>query len=191
MKRLRIVFLDFDGVLNSTRFYKHRPSHEFKLDRVAVRRLNRLLDASGAKVVVSSTWRMGRSIVELQRVLDSYGFTGEVIGRTKVLSTYRGYEIRQWMVDTRLAIDIESFVILDDDSDMVDLLDRLVQTTHMHGLCDRHVREALELLETPVRQRDWFPVTDPELDAPDGAIVDGYQRVGSIWKRIAPKRKKG
>jgi len=26
-----------------------------------------------------------------------------------------------------------------------------------------------------------FPVTDPNLDAPDGAIVDGYERVGDTW----------
>lgn len=26
-----------------------------------------------------------------------------------------------------------------------------------------------------------FPVTDPDLDAPDGAEVDGYQRVGNEW----------
>jgi integrase len=26
-----------------------------------------------------------------------------------------------------------------------------------------------------------FPVTDPELDAPDGAVVDGYERVGDQW----------
>ena len=30
-----------------------------------------------------------------------------------------------------------------------------------------------------------FPVTDPDLDAPDGAVVDGYERVGDRWvKRI-------
>ena len=26
-----------------------------------------------------------------------------------------------------------------------------------------------------------FPVTDPELDAPDGATLDGYERVGDRW----------
>lgn len=28
-----------------------------------------------------------------------------------------------------------------------------------------------------------FPVTDPDLDAPDGAIVEGYRRVGNRWER--------
>lgn len=26
-----------------------------------------------------------------------------------------------------------------------------------------------------------LPVTDPDLDAPDGAVVDGYERVGDRW----------
>lgn len=30
-----------------------------------------------------------------------------------------------------------------------------------------------------------FPVTDPELDAPDGAIVDGYERSGDRWEALA------
>ena len=31
---------------------------------------------------------------------------------------------------------------------------------------------------------DSFPVTDDELDAPDGAVVDGYERQGDRWVRI-------
>lgn len=29
-----------------------------------------------------------------------------------------------------------------------------------------------------------FPVTDPDEDAPDGAVVDGWKRVGSEWVRL-------
>lgn len=29
-----------------------------------------------------------------------------------------------------------------------------------------------------------FPVTDDELDAPDGAMVDGFERVGMEWRRL-------
>jgi hypothetical protein len=32
-----------------------------------------------------------------------------------------------------------------------------------------------------------FPVTDDDLDAPDGAEVDGYRRVGDTWYRIDEK----
>lgn len=29
-----------------------------------------------------------------------------------------------------------------------------------------------------------FPVTDANLDAPDGAVVDGYERVGDRWEKV-------
>ncbi len=41
------------------------------------------------------------------------------------------------------------------------------------------IREEIELA-----LRDSFPVTDDLLDAPDGAVVDGYERVGDSWERI-------
>ena len=33
----------------------------------------------------------------------------------------------------------------------------------------------------------WFRVTDPDMDAPDGAVVDGYERIGDRWVRISAK----
>jgi hypothetical protein len=32
----------------------------------------------------------------------------------------------------------------------------------------------------------WFPVTDPDIDAPDGAVVDGYERHGDRWVKVRP-----
>jgi len=151
-----VLFLDFDGVLNSRRFYVARPSHEFKLDPVAVERVNRLLERTGAKVVVSSVWRIGRSIEALQAVLEEYGFRGKVIGRTpRLRAAVRGEEIREWLV-MHPSFNVESFVIIDDDSDMVDLSDRLVQTTHRFGICDRHVRDAVKLFDVPIRGEQWL-----------------------------------
>jgi hypothetical protein len=180
---MKIVFLDFDGVLNSRRFYLERPSSEFKLDSVAVDRLNRLIQCSGANVVVSSTWRLGRSIRELQKVLGSYGFEGKVIGRTPQLNNcYRGFEIREWVAD-HPDVDLESFVILDDDADMVDLALRQVQTNHNFGLCGRHVRDAIDVLSVPIRRTDWFPSVSAA-DAVPGVMVDGFLREGGVWRRV-------
>jgi len=33
-----------------------------------------------------------------------------------------------------------------------------------------------------------FKVTDPLLDAPDGAVVDGFERVGGQWVPVAAHR---
>ena len=64
---MRIVFLDFDGVLNSHAYFNAR-TEKFEdvgeageLDPTAVERLNRIIDATGALVVVSSSWRYARS----------------------------------------------------------------------------------------------------------------------------------
>lgn len=39
-----------------------------------------------------------------------------------------------------------------------------------------------------VVERKPFPVTDPELDAPDGAVVDGFERVGDTWQPLDTKK---
>lgn len=33
-------------------------------------------------------------------------------------------------------------------------------------------------------ERRSFPVTDPDLDAPDGAVVDGFERHGDTWEEV-------
>lgn len=124
---LRVIFLDIDGVLNNTtdsemhgdagrsRYYSHR----------CVARLNDLTDSTHAKIVVSSTWRLGSSVEDLKTLLSSMGITGEVIDKTDRLSsdTFRGNEIHKWMIDNPELIGdynlFKSYVILDDDSDML------------------------------------------------------------------------
>lgn len=50
---MKVIFLDFDGVLNSTRFMMENPQRGLcGLDKVAVARLNRLCAETGAYVVV-------------------------------------------------------------------------------------------------------------------------------------------
>lgn len=159
MKPLSIVFLDFDGVINSLdTFTNHRDSTgiavsgDDRIDRGLVGRVNQLLELTGAKVVVSSTWRIGRIVAELQALLERHGFTGEVIGTTPILggNRVRGDEIQAWL--SREGENVRSFVILDDDSDMVHLHDRLVQTTFKTGLQDHHVSMAVTVLRRPVRR---------------------------------------
>lgn len=129
----KIIFLDFDGVLNNQLWYvKTKGSRERDdLDKESIGFLNNLIEATGAKVVITSTWRLGRTIEELQEILVRNGFTGEVIGKTKDLRygedgdcVLRGNEILQWMKShpTELGCaywDYRDYVILDDDSDML------------------------------------------------------------------------
>lgn len=86
---MKVIFLDIDGVLNHQYFYTERsgmdtmPKYPFsEFCPVAVKNLNQLIEATGAKVVVSSSWRTGRTTEQLQELLNSVGFKGNVIGKT-------------------------------------------------------------------------------------------------------------
>jgi len=132
---MKIVFLDIDGVLNSHAWFEenhpnnHHPEGHLSPHHIA--ELNRVVSVTGAKVVVSSTWRMGWIIGEIQRMLSDKGFQGTLVGMTPVRNRLcRGDEIQEWL-DGR---NVEAFVIVDDDSDMGSLLDHLVQTNFSTGL---------------------------------------------------------
>ena len=129
----KIIFLDFDGVLNSQLWYVRTKGSRKRddLDTEAVGFLNDLIKSTGAKVVVTSTWRLIRTVEELQEILARNGFKGEVIGKTKDLRcgedgdcVLRGNEILQWMKTHPVELgcayyDYKDYVILDDDSDML------------------------------------------------------------------------
>lgn len=148
---MKVIFLDFDGVLNSHKWIGAN-QHLFETDRLfmhrdvdpeAVERLNRIVDATGAEVVVSSTWRRMNSRGMLQFILRKHGFNGFVKDVTPILGTRRGFEIQQWLDEHG---PVESFTIIDDDSDMEHLMDKLVKTSFDDGLQDRHVEQAIAML---------------------------------------------
>lgn len=121
----------------------HLFMHE-NVDERAVARVQKIIDATGAKVVISSTWRLLNSLSKLQQLLKAHGLSGEVIGVTpRGDRGERGDEIQTWMDKNG---PIESFVILDDDSDMAHLMDKLVQTSFDTGLLDEHVEAAIKML---------------------------------------------
>ena len=112
------------------------------IDPAAVELLNRLVASTGAKVVISSSWRVCRTLEQIQDDLRSRGFVGEVIGATPSIIGHRGHEIAAWLTEHGPA----SFVILDDDSDMAHLKPRLVRTTFARGLQLEHIETARALL---------------------------------------------
>lgn len=147
-----IVFLDFDGVLNSSVFLgaRHRAGDDSidQIDPEAVARLSRIVSASGADVVISSTWRLAFTLADLRGRLNAHGFTGRVIDRTPNLPDEdRAAEILAWLADPPRDRP-ETFVIVDDDGDagLRELAPHFVRTDFTHGLQDRHVERALRIL---------------------------------------------
>ena len=147
---LRVIFLDFDGVLNSHSYLlelgHHDPGPE-QLCTERIARINRICEQTRARIVVSSQWRHGRTVDELRDLLRSRGCTAPIIDRTDVgSSAHRGDQIADWIRDHEVA----SYVVLDDLGGpcLSPVTDRLVQTDYMgDGLTDEHVERAVNMLE--------------------------------------------
>lgn len=164
---MRIVFLDMDGVMNDQDWiyyihnitkYKNKTSWETKILQTSpdrVERLNRILEATGAKLVMISTWRLSLRNKLPQFYLEA-GINGESMGQTGQSST-RAEEILKWLSDHP---EVTSYVVLDDEPDsriwdfsyFPELAQRWVKTSwnipgHKGGLQDEHVEAAIRILE--------------------------------------------
>jgi hypothetical protein len=121
-------------------------------DEFAIQNLNKIIEENDAKVVICSSWRLGRSVKELQDILNSWGAKCEVIGVTpKKMSSTRGEEIWMWIRDN--SSKIKGFCILDDSLfDISPWLDEYCVhgiKGHHHGLRDIHIPEAKKCFDIP------------------------------------------
>ena len=157
MDKIKVIFLDFDGVLNNDGFLdfcvENGVAPDDRIDGKAVKRLNQIVADTGAKIVVSSALRipfvMSNDLDALIDLMRGHGVKGDIIGMTPDLwnmkrDRCRGDEIQQWMDDSPFIID--KFVILDDNSDMGHLRFWLIQTDFKHGLQMSHVLDAIDVL---------------------------------------------
>ena len=175
---MKVLFLDIDGVLNSENWFGYRlyciknnmfnevinfvntndERIKYKLSMIddrAIANLNRIIEETGCKVVLSSSWR---SCVEAENTLTEYllklkGFKYEFYDVTPRLwfsdfSIRRGEEIKLWMDKESENHEIESFVILDDDySDILpEQMNNFIHVDGQVGLTDKDVFTAIEIL---------------------------------------------
>lgn len=164
-KEVKIIFLDIDGVLNVIPqghdefggiFHEH-----------FVKNLQYIIAQTQAKIVISSSWRYS-GLQEMKRMWKHRSLPGEVIDITcdcaqitnkGIVSHYdlveRGHEIQEW-IDNHQTI-IESYVILDDDNDMLQSQkDNFVRTANNkdhpdcidigYGLTKKCAEKAIEIL---------------------------------------------
>ncbi|HEY2994968.1 MAG TPA: HAD domain-containing protein [Methylomirabilota bacterium] len=143
----RVIFLDVDGVLAPIR----RWDRYGDLDPACIQVLNEIAARGGADVVVSSTWRYGKTVVELQALLAAQGFTGRVIDTTPTGTAGgdRGGEIAAWLAEHP----VDGYVIIDDHVDMGELGTHLVVTHPGHGLQPADATRAITALMRPLNGR--------------------------------------
>lgn len=182
---MKTVFLDIDGVLNSERWFeychKNIDKHErvsnhpfYEIDPESVKWLNYITDQTGAKIVVSSTWRLGRTIAELTEILQKCGITGEIIDFTPNMcftrdaqaTIPRGCEIDSWLrakgfrrinwskeLQKEYAEEsqVKNYVILDDDSDMLyGQREHFIKCPFSTGLTKKQATKAVKILNKSI-----------------------------------------
>ena len=174
---MKVLFLDIDGVLNSENWFAYRIycvknnmvnilmnfvdtddrniKHKLTmLDDRAIANLNRIVEETGCKVVLSSSWRSSIESENIftQNLLKLKGFKYEFYDVTPRLwfsdfSIRRGEEIKFWLDKESEKHEIESFVIIDDDSDMLpEQMNNFIHVDGQVGLTDRDVLTAIEIL---------------------------------------------
>lgn len=126
---MRVIFLDFDGVLNSSASYLFEERKRKALPRAAAKRIGPssetlchvccstfqfILDkVPDVQVVISSTWREHFTIEKLRKILTAYGVdASRVIDITpSMFKRDRGHEIKAWLGEHP---EVTDFVIIDD-----------------------------------------------------------------------------
>jgi hypothetical protein len=141
VSRERILFLDVDGVLNHLDCFRNLGQ---KLDPDCIARLNRLCEATGAKVVLSSAWRRVDGLE--RRLLDAGALRHRRRRdwRTPYLGISRGAEIAAWLAGKRVA----RYAIVDDDDDMLpEQRPFFVKTSFRKGgLTEAHAKRLTRIL---------------------------------------------
>ena len=165
---IKYLFLDIDGVLNHDVWF-NSPSYKNNqanwqvsmFDPACVERVNRILQETGAKLVVSSSWR---DMADLAAIFKGVGLPTEFdttpyadviypdafpitdfFSEETDIRYWRGSEIK-WYLDHNAKEDY-TYCILDDDCDMLDeQLEYFVSTSNPKGLTDKLTDKAIEIL---------------------------------------------
>lgn len=153
---LRVIFLDVDGVLNSRNTIRITSWGNTFVETALVENLKQIIKATGAKVVLSSSWRYDRDdpvrnteFLELRSELEKHGI--QFFGFTPELHD-RSEDIDQWLTQHP---ETENFVILD-DSNITLNQDHWVKTTMSHGLGQEETNQAIRILLDHKLADEWM-----------------------------------
>lgn len=159
---MKVIFLDIDGVLNSDEYIEKTQrlnieGIEKDVDKEKIKLLKKAIAETGAKIVLSSSWRYTKNGGYLKQLLGEYGiFTDS----TPFVNHERGKEIKQWLTKHP---EIDDFVILDDeifDSYDDELMKKLVKISNENGkglgggLQEKDIEQIIEKLGRRQREEE-------------------------------------
>ncbi len=148
---MKILFLDFDGVITT-----YDSKWNIDLNKLAL--LDKIIEQTNAKIVVTSSWKHGSKDVEdfktriytrrcSKNIKDETPF-GKFVDQIYDITDgcgYRGDEVEKYLNNHK--DEVESYVILDDDDDFKEKqLFNFVQTDTYEGITEREVKLCIGIL---------------------------------------------
>lgn len=160
---MKVIFLDFDGVITTLESRWNIDSEKCKL-------VKRICDETGAKIVISSSWRKSNLEYTMKQFSkESFLLYDYVVDVTKRLSISgsasitipRGVEILEYIESHD---SITNYVILDDDTDML-LWQRnhFVHTSTYEGINEKNVEQAIKILNMNVEFTTTETIVDKQI----------------------------
>jgi hypothetical protein len=151
---MKVIFLDFDGVITTVK-------SRWRLDEDKMNMIRYICMRTDAKLVLSTSWRMGDfketmsyiTQFERQNLTEKsvhyepclYTLSDYTIDQTpRIDNGMRGLEIKAWLDEHA---DVENYVILDDDDDMLlTQTSHFIQTDSYLGISVRDVEKCISML---------------------------------------------
>ena len=153
---MKILFLDFDGVLNNEQEFRRwqkggKPADLQAWDCIDpknVDQLNFIVEQTDCRIVVSSTWRTVHTLEWLKNHLERFGFKfkDNIIGITPGNDIIpRGKEIQQWLETEGKKLGVTRHAIVDDNIDYY-MQPHVIQTYEEIGLNHQKAKQLVNKL---------------------------------------------
>jgi hypothetical protein len=112
----------------------------------AIDNVHSLYNQTKCSFVMSSDWRIGRDVEEINKLMALKRLYVPFLDRTEYLEGYRGLEIRDWIHKH----DVDKYVVLDDncfDGFKESFGERFIQTNPYYGFSKEDLENAVRLLK--------------------------------------------
>ena len=150
---MKVIFLNIDYVVNCRYTIEHAPSGLIGVEQRLIAYIKEIVDATGAKIVLSSTWREDW-VLNLLNGKD-WDYLREEFAKQNLYffaytpirsDSHHGKEIKEWLENTDY--NIRSYVIISDEMfDIKNLHEgHIVQTSFNNGINPGAVKMAIEIL---------------------------------------------
>jgi hypothetical protein len=149
---MKVIFLDFDGVLNSAKYLLGHEGYGVVIDPTRMCLLKQIIDATDAKIVLSTSWRehWEKDLAKcdstgalINSIFSKHGL--QIWDKTPQLRTKRETQIKSWL-DRHP--EVKNFVVLDDSLLSADYLNgHFIKTSnYFDGLDETDVQKAMDIL---------------------------------------------